>query len=122
MEKDPYKELINSNYTQEFPSKDFTNVVMQKIELAAEHKSPIQPLISAKAWWIIGTLYSLLFLTPLVMGFQEGSLLMVEQLNFINIDFSGIKESLQLILTLVFVFASLTLSDILLRKKEPILT
>lgn len=122
MEKDPYKELINSNYTQQVPSTDFTNVIMQKIKLAAEHKSPIQPLISTKAWWIIGALYSILFLSPFFLGLQEGSLFIVEQLNFINIDFSGIKESLQLIFTLVFVFASLTLSDMLLRKQKAILT
>ncbi|MBL4710195.1 MAG: hypothetical protein JKY48_17325 [Flavobacteriales bacterium] len=118
MEKDSFKEFINKDFQQEVPSFDFTQDVMQKIELASENKTLIEPLIPKKAWWIIGAFYSFLLLFPFLISMQENTILFLEQINFGGFDYQHIKENLQLIFNIIFVFAALTLGDILLKSRK----
>ena len=91
---------------------------MQKVEHVAENRTVFEPLIPKSIWWVIGVFYSFICFLPIVLGMQESTLLFLDQLNVVGFEISSMRQSAQLISQLVFVFAALTLSDMLLKVRS----
>lgn len=118
MAKDPFKDILNKNFQQEVPSFDFTVEVMQKVEQVAETKTVLEPLIPQKGWVVIGAFYAIICLLPIVTGMQESALLFMDQINSIGFDSPILKQNVQLIFTIIFVFIALTFGDMILKKDQ----
>lgn len=118
MEKELFQELLLKDYHQEVPSFDFTEQCMQKVEAAAHTPFEYQPILSNRFFKIAGIAYAVLFVLSVFYQTSFTEVLMIWQLDAFSLDADATKESLQLVFNIVFVLAALTLSDLLVKRKN----
>ena len=115
-ENDILKDAITSDFKKDVPSFDFTQTVMDKIDLSLELKGAIKPLIPRTVWiWVVSIFTALIGLSFLVeIKIQEVSI-------FDNFDFSKLKElksTIYLSMTIGIVLFIMTLTDIFYRRRK----
>ncbi|MEQ8908704.1 MAG: hypothetical protein RIC95_05900 [Vicingaceae bacterium] len=116
MDKDLFKAALSKDEVAEGLTADFTSSVMEKVEHAAENPSQFEPLVPKRIRILIGLGYLAICLLPIILGMQESALAWMDQLHRLGVESSDLKQTLKFISLLGFVFAALTLTDMLVKR------
>ena len=116
-EKDILKKHITSNFNQEVPSVDFTQLVMDKVERSLEAKKIVQPLISKKSWIIALLVAVFVIIISFGVEVQQTDVSWFGDLGFELPDFEKFKTTIFLSTAIVSIFGLMTVADIFYRRK-----
>lgn len=117
-EKDILKKHITQDFTQEIPSFDFTQTVMQKVEDSLATKRVVEPLLSKRTWIISICIGLFIVLSSFGLETQFTTPEWITNLGVKLPSFENYKMTVQLTFVIVAIFLLMTLVDLIYRRKK----
>ena len=119
-EKDILKKHIISDFNQEIPSVDFTELVMQKVEQSLEAKGEFAPLISRKSWVVALLVAIFIILISFGVEVQQTEIDWFSDLGFEIPDFEKFRTTIILSSVIISILGLMTAADIVYRRRNQI--
>ena len=117
-EKDILKKHITSDFKQEVPSIDFTQLVMEKVEECMAVNSVVKPLISKKSWIISLIVAVCIILISFGVEVQQSDISWFDSLGFQMPDLEKFKTTIYLSMAIVSVLGLMTVADMFYRRRN----
>ena len=117
-EKDILKKHIPSDFKQEVPSIDFTQLVMEKVEESMAVSSVVKPLISKKSWIISLIVAVCIILISFGVEVQQSDISWFNSLGFQMPDLEKFKTTIYLSMAIVSVLGLMTVADMFYRRRN----
>lgn len=117
-EKDILKKHITSNFKQETPSMDFTELVMKKVENSLETKTLAAPLISKKVWIYAGAIAAIVILISFGAEVQQSNSNWLGDFGIELPNLKKFKTTITLSIIMVAVLLLMTVADLLHRSRK----
>ena len=118
-EKDILKKHITSDFKQEVPSVDFTQLVMEKVDQSLEIKTAT-PLVSKKGWIVALLVAVFIILISFGVEVQQSDTNWIGDLGVELPDFEKFKTTIVLSTIIVSILGLMTAADIFYRRKNQI--
>ena len=117
-EKDILKKHITSDFKQEVPSIDFTQLVMEKVQNTLEEKTVVEPLISKRAWLWTLIIAACIVLISFGVDLQQSDVTWFDSLGFQMPDLEKFKTTIYLSTAIVSILGIMTVADMFYRRRR----
>ena len=118
-EEDILKRHITSDFKQEVPSVDFTEMVMKKVEASLEIK-PVESLITKKAWIYAGVGATIIILISFGLEVQQSETAWYGDLGIELPNLEKFRTTITLSIIIVSILGFMTAADLVYRRRNQI--